>query len=108
MWLDVCISTFVSFTHARVHVPAVNTCSALLLVGPGGMELQQYFFPRLLDLANPNSHNHTPRSVSSADLLKVDSVTLQTTGENVEPHRHQYESLLHPLPSSNWMLIMTF
>lgn len=106
--LDACICIYVLFTCARVHVPVVNTCSVLLLVGPGGTELQQHLSPGLLDLANPNSRNHTPRSVSSTDLLKGDSVTIHATDQNVEPHGHQHKSVLHSLSSSNWMLITTF
>ncbi|PKU41959.1 hypothetical protein llap_7737 [Limosa lapponica baueri] len=50
------------------------------------------------------------RSVSSGDLLKVDfsPVGIQATDENIEPQGHKYEYPIHSLPSSNWMLIMTF
>lgn len=59
-----------------------------------------------LDLANPNSHNHSARSVFSTALLKMESVTIQATDENVEPSGHQYKT--HSLSSSKWTLITTF
>lgn len=92
----VCVCAQALFTRVSALGPNLLTQTA---AGPAGMEGQQNSTPGLLNLANPNSH--TPRSVCSSDLLKMDSATIQATGGNVGPQGSRYKSLLHSF-SSRW------
>lgn len=69
--------------YVHSHCSHVHTCMCLRLVHAQPcywLVLEAWEMQHLssgpLDLANPNSHNHSPRSVFSTALLKMESVTI--------------------------------